>query len=189
MSIELVKQDILKARTACIVFNVKNYPTQINDLVKLYGENYQKILYVTLNRLYNPLKRKIQQDKIDVSKFTFIDCVTKTAVAQPEEHEDCIYVTAPNALTELSIAITKSIQKNYPDVVLFDSLSTLLIYENPMIISQFIHSSTNKMNAFGVNIAFTILEGDKEQALIKDMGMFLDKVINIPNTPDQTPPK
>ena len=180
MSIELVKNDIIKSRTTCIVFGVKSYPSQINDLVKLFGENNQKILYISLNRLYNPLKRKMQLDKVDTSKFVFIDCVTKTAVAQPEEHEDCIYVTAPNALTELSIAVTKSIQKNYPDVVLFDSLSTLLIYENPMIISQFIHSLTNKMNAFGVNIAFTILEGDKEQGLIKDMNMFLEKVVNVP---------
>lgn len=180
MSIELVKSDLVKSRTTCVVFNVKSYPSQVNDLIKLYGENYQKVLYVSLNRLYNPLKRKMQMDKIDVSKFTFIDCVTKTAVAQPEEHDDCTYVTAPNALTELSISITKSIQKNYPDMVLFDSLSTLLIYENPMIISQFIHSLTNKMNSFGVNIAFTILEGDKEQALIKDMNMFLEKVVNVP---------
>ena len=172
-----IKDDLLKNRTTCIVFPLKDYPVMVNDLVKILAENYSKILYVSLNRLYSPLKRKMQQDKIDTSRFLFVDCVTKTAVAQPEEHEDCIYVSAPNALTEISIAITKTVQTHYPDIIVFDSLSTLLIYESQMSSSQFVHSITNKMTAFGVNACFTILNGEKEQQLIKDMNMLLDKVI------------
>lgn len=175
-----IESDLIKHKTVSLVFSVKNYSTAINEVVTSLSKNYTKILYVSLNRLYNPLKRKMQQDKIDTSKFIFIDCVTKTAVAQPEEHDDCTYVSAPNALTETSIAITKSVQKHYPDVVIFDSLSTLLIYENPMIVSQFVHSLTNKMNAFGVNLVFTILDGEKEKPLISDMSMFLEKVITVP---------
>lgn len=175
-----IKQDLLKNKTVAVVFPVKDYPVMINELVKTMSTSYGKILYISLNRLYNPLKRKLVQDGIDASKFVFVDCVTKTAVAQPEEHDDCIYVSTPNALTELSIAITKSIQKSYPDIVLFDSLSTLLIYENSMIVSQFVHSTTSKLNAFGVNVVFTILDSDKEQPLIKDLNMLLDKVITIP---------
>lgn len=175
-----IKDDIKNNRTTCIVFPVKDYPVMLNDLVRTLSEEYGRILYVSLNRLYNPLKRKLQQDKIDTSKFLFVDCVTKTAVSQPEEHDDCIYVSAPNALTEISIAITKVVQKHYPDIILFDSLSTLLIYESQMSSSQFVHSITNKMNAFGVNACFTILNSDKEQQIIKDMNMLLDKVIIIP---------
>lgn len=177
ISLSDLKNDLLKNRTTCIVFPVKDYPILINDLVKTLSENYGKIIYVSLNRLYNPLKRKMQQDKIDTSKFLFVDCVTRTAVAQPEEHDDCIYVSAPNALTEISIAITKIIQTHYPEILIIDSLSTLLIYESQMSASQFIHSISNKMNAFGVNACFTILNGEKEQPLIKDMNLLLDKVI------------
>lgn len=179
MALNINEADLLKYHTVAVIFPVKDYPDQINELVKVLEKDYNKILYVSLNRLYNPLKRKLTQLGVNTSKFVFVDCVTKTAVPQPEETADCIYTSAPNALTEISIAITKSIQTYYPDIVLFDSLSTLLIYENVMTSSQFVHSLTNKMNAFGVNILFTILDGDKEQPLVKDLNMLLDHVVKI----------
>lgn len=178
MTLDL-KDDILKNSTITVVFPVTDYPLQINELVKLVGDNHIKVLYVSLNRLYNPLKRKMIQDGVDVSKFLFVDCATRTAVAQPQEHDDCIYVSSPDALTEISIAITKTIQQSYPDIVLFDSLSTLLIYETPNVATQFVHSLINKMNAFGIKILFTVLDGEKEKPLINDMNMLMDKVLKI----------
>ncbi|MBR9675593.1 hypothetical protein GOV05_01140 [Candidatus Woesearchaeota archaeon] len=174
-----IKEELISARIATVVFPVQDYPVQINQLVSILGIHYMKVLYVSLNRLYNPLKRKLEDTGLDSSKFRFIDCVTRTAVAQPTEHEDCVYVSSPSALTEISIAITKVIQKDYPDVILFDSLSTLLIYHNTMNASQFVHSLINKINAFGINAVFTVLDGEKEQSLINDLAMFSDKTIKI----------
>ncbi|PLW79788.1 hypothetical protein C0585_05910 [Candidatus Woesearchaeota archaeon] len=172
-----IKNELLQNSTMAVIFPVVDYPNQINEVVKILGENYGKVLYVSLNRLYNPLKRKMQMDGVDISKFIFVDCATKTAVANPPEAQDCIYVSSPDALTEMSIAITKSIQNSYPDLILFDSLSTLLIYENPNVATQFIHSLTNKMNSFGIKIVFTVLDGEKEKPLISNLNMLMDKVI------------
>jgi archaellum biogenesis ATPase FlaH len=176
---ENIRNDLINSTTSAVVFPVNEYSIQINDVVKVLSENFGKILYVSLNRLYNPLKRKIIQEGIDSSRFVFVDAVTKTAIAQPKEETDCIFVSSPDALTELSIAITKTIQTSYPDIIIFDSLSTLLIYENSQVTTQFIHSLINKMTAFGVKMVFTILEGEKEQPLINNLNMLLDKVIKI----------
>ncbi|MBR9691052.1 hypothetical protein GOV08_05205 [Candidatus Woesearchaeota archaeon] len=185
----------MKNRTISIIFPIKDYPILIDEVVKEISENFRKILFVSLNNLYNPLKRRLEKIGTDLRKFTFIDCVTKTAVPQPQEHDDCIYVSSPSALTEISIAITKTIQNTYPDIIIFDSLSTLLIYEDAMTSGQFVHSLTNKINAFGISAVFTILDAEKEQALIKDLNMILDKVIrvsapsNLGQTEQQSPPR
>ena len=42
-----------------------------------------------------------------------------------------------------------------------------MIYETPNVATQFVHSLVNKMNAFGVKILFTVLDGEKEKPLIK----------------------
>lgn len=179
MTLDYIKDDITNNAVVSVVFPITEYPYKINELIKVLNDNYNKILYVSLNKLYNAIKKNMLSNKIDSSKFLFIDCVTKTAVPNPDEHDDCYYVSAPNSLTEISVAISKKIQESYPDIILFDSLSTILIYEDDRVASQFVHALTNKINAYGINILYTILYAEKEQNLIKDLNMFCDKVITI----------
>jgi len=47
------------------------------------------------------------------------------------------------------------------------------------VVTKFIHSLSGKIRAIGCLGLFTALEGDTDSALIKEMGMFVDKVIHI----------
>ena len=85
-------------------------------------------------------------------------------------------MSSPNSLIELSLAITQALNKENPDAFVFDSLSTLLIYERDATVTKFIHSLIGKIKATGIDAYFTSLEGDSHNESIKDLGMFVDRV-------------
>ena len=62
---------------------------------------------------------------------------------------------------------------------MFDSLSTLLIYNKKETVSKFVHSVVNKIKASNITAVFTALEGDTQSALLKEIGMFVDEVIHV----------
>lgn len=141
------------------------------------NNNYSKIAYISLNKLITPLKRSMQDSGIDIHKIYFIDGITKTAIPNPPEDVNNIFLPAPNDLTKLGIAMTKVMQSYDPDVLIFDSLSTLLIYEDPNIVTQFVYSIINKVRAYGIKVVFTCLNGEKEKQLINNMSLIVDKII------------
>lgn len=169
--------EALKNRVSVIVVPTDKYNDIINEIAKKLGDNYMNIMYVTLNNLYQPLKRKLSEAGVKVENYFFIDCVTKGAMGKiPANEEQCIYVSSPSALTEISIAITKSLQTKDPDFIVFDSLSTLLIYSQSSVVNQFAHSIVTKINAFGSKIVFPCLKSEKEEELLKSLSLVADKI-------------
>ena len=83
-----------------------------------------------------------------------------------------------SALTELSIAIDKTLSTGKFDGFLFDSLSTLLIYNKSAVVGKFVHSLINKIKAAKVTAIFTALEGDTKSDLLKELGMYVDNILH-----------
>jgi archaellum biogenesis ATPase FlaH len=145
-------------------------------LVRELSQKYNKICYVSLNELYDEIINNFEKSGIDVKKFFFIDAITKTSRTIPEKKKDCIFVSSPNSLIELSLAITETLNKENPDLLIFDSLSTLLIYEKESTVTKFIHSLIGKIRANNTDCYMTALEGDVQNESIKDLGMFVNEV-------------
>ncbi len=178
MNVDLASE-LKDHKTILVVIPTQEYAETIMSLTAQLNANYSRISYISLNKLITPLRRSFEEKRIDLSKFYFVDGITKTAIANPPAIDNCVFIPAPNDLTKLSIQITKSLQTFDPDCMIFDSLSTLLIYEDNVIASQFIHALVNKISAFGVRMVFTCLKGDKEKQLARELALILDKVIGI----------
>jgi len=175
MNIDL-SADMDKKIILVVIPNVE-YNTTILDLSLQLSNTYNKIAYISLNKLINPLKRSLQDKGVNLQKIYFIDGITKTAIPVPPEDVNGIFLPAPNDLTKMSIALTKTMQSYDPDVILFDSLSTMLIYEDPNVVTQFVYSIINKVHAYGIKVVFTCLDGEKEKQLINNMSLIVDKII------------
>lgn len=166
---------------------------EINDnevLVIVYGEDYQqklienikeaekqieKICYVTLNKPYHNLVETFKKNSINLKKFLFIDAITSTVI-KPKPADNCLFISSPSALTELNITIDET-AKHSPNLLIFDSLSALLVYQKGPTAIKFVHSIANGLRIHKVKAIFTILKGDVDSVLMKDLGMFADKVI------------
>ena len=77
------------------------YDEMLIDAAGFLSKNYNKILYISINKPYESLAGKFKQNKIDVNKFYFVDCITRTAGdAQPTEN--CFFVSSPTSGRSLS---------------------------------------------------------------------------------------
>ncbi len=154
----------------------EQYSDIIIDVAKQLARNYKHTCYVSLNKLYDPLVRSLQAKKVDVSKFFFIDGISKGVVRSPEKINNCEFLSGPHALTEMNISISKNLRAKKSEALLFDSLSTLLIYERELFVIRFVHALIGAVREIGAKAFLTVLEGDTKRELVMNLGMFTDRV-------------
>ena len=172
------KKEIDHTRILVIIIPSIQYTKVIVDIAKQLSDNYDKTCYVSLNRPHEALINSLIKNKVDTKKFTFVDAISHVTQTKVETQADCIFVSSPRSLTELTLAIKKASMKK-PVALLFDSLSTLLIYHKGPDVTQFIHAMINKIRMGDMVAVFTVLKGDVNTGIIKDISMFVDKVIEL----------
>jgi hypothetical protein len=137
----------------------------------------EKIGYVTINRPYNTIIKDLKNAGIDSNKFFFIDAITAT-VQSPPQVDNCIFVSSPSALTDLGLAFSSTINEQNSGLVVFDTISTLLVYQNLVAVTKFVHNIVTKARVQGKKIVLVALKEDSEE-FIKDLNMFVDKIVEI----------
>ena len=176
MEIDL-KTQIHKGDITVVVIPNSVYTKRIVDLIKYFHNNYSATCYVNLNKITKNLLETMKTEKIDSKKFLFVDGITKSVVQNPTDIENCFYISSSQALTEMSIVINKVLSFHKYDGMIFDSISTLLIYNKSDVVSKFIHHLINKIRASNTTTIFTALEADTSSDIMKEIGMFVDNVI------------
>ncbi len=159
-----------------VVFVVpsKNYRTALEEIVGAATKIHNMICYLSLNKPYTTLTKEFKGGGIDTKKILFIDCVK--GVDEKQKEGQVLFVSSPDALTELSITVTKALLMHV-DCILFDSLSTLLVYGSQASAIKFTHLLVSKLRISEKGCIFICLEEDAHEDFIKNLGMFSDKII------------
>jgi len=169
-------KETLKANSIVMaVIPDMKYEEGLTRLAGILGEDYKKILYISINKPYEKLVGKFKQNNINPDKFYFIDCITKT-VENVSPNKNCTYVSSPRALNEIKVSIIEVLKKQKIDVALIDSPSSLSSYYEHMDVLKFIH-------LFMVDIITTnskcVFPFQKEGAgpIRRSIRMFTDKTV------------
>ena len=173
---EMLKNELNGNKILLISFKSIEYREGQKNLLGYSSGAFNKTCYVTVNDPYESVKGKLVEG--EVSRFFFIDCVTPDVKTSKPEG-GVVFVSSPHALTEISIAITNAMEKEKIDHLIFDSLSTLLIYEKPLTILKFVHSMVLKFREANLNASFVIMKEDVSVEMKKDLTMFVDKIVEI----------
>ncbi|MCX6817391.1 MAG: hypothetical protein NTU57_00865 [Candidatus Aenigmarchaeota archaeon] len=153
----------------------QSYSDKIKVVAGAAAKTGQRICYVAANKPSEVLSKDFDKNKIDIAKFYFVDCVTKSL----KNSEKVVYVSSPKALTEINIALKKMIESSKADMTLFDSLSTLLIYEDSHVVIRFVHSIISAFRTMKSKGILISLKEETQSELIKDLNMFVDKVVEL----------
>jgi len=176
-----LKKEIREKQISVVMIPNERYKEDMIEITKYITLNFKKPCFVNLNRPYSALVETLTRYGIDHKKIFFIDGITKIATEKSDEIKNCVFLAAPNNLVELSLTITKTFETLHPDVFVFDSLSTLLIYENINTVTKFVQGLAGKIRTYGSTTIFTALEGDTETQLIRELKSFVDNVVHIKN--------
>jgi KaiC/GvpD/RAD55 family RecA-like ATPase len=137
---------------------------------------------ITTNQPYLVLRKLYLQEGIDLARVRFIDAITKYAIGKaPDDAENVIFVNSPENLTDLGIAITQTLKAAGEEevFVLFDSVSTMLIYLSSANISRFIHFVTSRLKIAGIAGVFLAVEKGLDPLLLSQLTTFVDEVVDM----------
>ena len=170
-----LKNDIKNNKILLISVKSTVYRDKIKELVSTSSGMFRKICYVTVNDPYKTVASNMPKVK---SEIFWVDCVSST-VKVPKPEKNVTYVSSPHDLTEISISVKNVIEKEKTDFVIFDSISAQLVYEDVSVILRFIHNLTLAFREVNLNVLFIILKEDAIEELMKDLTMFVDKVVEL----------
>jgi hypothetical protein len=143
------------------------------------GLGYHTIV-ITTNFPYSILTKLYAQSGVPAGSVTFIDAVTRNSIGSVENIPGVVrYINNPANLTDMGIAVTEVLKEHSGSKVciMYDSVSTMLIYLSSANISKFIHFVTNKLRLMEVSGVFLAVEKGLDPMLMSQLTTFVDRVI------------
>lgn len=145
-----------------------------------------KGIFVTTDSDPREIERASAASKVDLAGFTgkslwFVDCYTWTLGnhAQGSENSD-IVVPGPSALNDLSIGIAKSLQQaGDTPAAIFQSVSTLLLYNNPEVVFRFVQIVGARLKASKAITIFHLDAGMHDEKTIATLRHLTDVTIEL----------
>jgi hypothetical protein len=174
----------LKTPRIVLVLTPANHLRQSNiELVREILEKGYVLLVVTTNYPYAILRKMYEQQGLDLSRISFVDAITRFSLGTcPDGVSNCTFVSSPGNLTDMGIAITEQIQAHPQEnvCILFDSVSTMVLYLQSDHISRFIHFITSKLRLIDGSGAFLAVEKGLDPMLLTQLTTFVDTVDEVP---------
>ncbi|MCX6817399.1 MAG: hypothetical protein NTU57_00905 [Candidatus Aenigmarchaeota archaeon] len=181
MVLDLIKE-ITSNRFLIIMMEESEYTARMEEIINGVEKTKTKICYVCLSKPVKDVKEELSKQGFNLSDFFFIDVLT-SHYHDPEPCKDCFFVRSPRDLAAIRVAIKEAVEKKSCSVILFDTISTLLIYQQTSSVVSFTHSIMSDDTKENVKKLFILLKQDtipqeENDKLMKDLGMFADKTIN-----------
>lgn len=174
-----LKKEVGNHTVLILVIPNDTYTECLIEIAKHAGRIYRNICYVSLNKLFPALIRSLTNNEVDTSRFFFIDAITKSALPGIQDTSNCRYVTSASMLQELAVTINDEINKEVYEALIFDSLSTLQIYNKEDVVTEFTKYMIARLRLSHCITLLTCLEGDTDSRLIRNISMFADKIVHL----------
>jgi hypothetical protein len=158
--------------------NIRQRNIELISGISSYGFH---TIVITTNFPYDILTKLYKEGGVDPSSVSFIDSVTRNSIGTAENIAGVVrYINSPGNLTDLGIAVTEVLKEHSGEKVciLYDSISTMLIYMSSANISKFIHFVANKLRLMNVSGIFLAVEKGLDPMLMAQLITFVDTVID-----------
>lgn len=174
---EMDKLKEFKEFVALATVSAKDYQKTNMDMVRHLTEELDAPgVYVTLNKPYSAMLAHLKRAKIDTRLIIFIDAITKLTGAKLRKEKNCLFIGSPENLSDISIAMDQAVSSlpGSNKFLFFDSLNTLLIYNNVGTVLKFIHFLAGKMRVWKVKGIIISLKKKSNKELIDELTQFCD---------------
>ncbi len=174
-------EEVSESNFLLIVLTEEQYVKQLYNIVESINQTKNKVCYVCLSKTYGDVLEDLKKNSIDTKSFIFIDVLSSHYEKQPPR-KNCIFLDSPDT-NLIKSAIEKAIEKEACNVLLFDTLSKMLTYQESFSVLKFAHSMTMGEKQENVKKVFLVLKKEaaveqENASLISDLKMFADKTID-----------
>jgi KaiC/GvpD/RAD55 family RecA-like ATPase len=149
-------------------------------ILKYLTDNGQIGIIVSASRPYNSLFDLYKKHKINTKSLMIIDAISHKQGLKTEEVENVFFVENIKSLTTIAIMIKESLEKiKKQKFVFIDSVTTMLIYNNPEVYMRFLHSTLSEMRNQGVGGILIFIESEANEKIKMQLKTICDKVITL----------
>ena len=177
-TIKIYDEEITSNRIIIFLVPNKTYQVELLHITKSAADKFGRVLYISLNKPAESIIKILKEIDIDTEKFLFIDAVNKKVKSEIAYH-NTVLINSPENFKKFSIELNRTLEKEKFECVIFDSLSTMLLYQDAYVVTRFTHDLIAKLMIANVNGEFICLSEDINSVLLKDISMFADKVIDL----------
>lgn len=171
---DLNSLQFLKDYVALATVNAEKYQEINIRIIKSFTDKKIPGVYVTLSKPVVTVKKALEAAGVDTRLIIFIDAITKT-IDGTEKKENCLFIGTPENLSDISIAMDQAVTALPEEkFIFFDSLSVLLVYNDPALVAKFIHMIAGKMHIWKVKGIIVSLRRKEDEELIKELFQFCD---------------
>ena len=173
------KEKIMKSRIEIFIIPNKIYQEKLLEIIKSAAQEFKgKLLYISINKPAEKIIETMKKNDVDSREIFFIDAVSKDIQADISDH-GIAYISSPQNFAQFNADLMQILEKEKPECLIFDSLSTILLYQPDLVVVRFVHDLIAKLIVAHACGKFTCLLEDINSTLIKDVSMFADIVIDM----------
>jgi|Deesub1362A_J573_1020465.scaffolds.fasta_scaffold02122_6 KaiC/GvpD/RAD55 family RecA-like ATPase len=123
-------------------------------------------------------------------EFKIIDCVTKIAIPDVQDTDSIKRVSSPIDLTGISVGINKFLEGYIRGgkenvIVVFDSLSNLLMYSNLQTVFRFLHVLTTRIKTSKAKAMYIVEQGMHDDMTITTLKQIFNGFIEFKEENDK----
>ena len=137
-------------------------------------------VYVTVTKPYDSLVKQYEY-LLEAKNIKFIDCISRAAGILRSD-VNCVYIESPTMLEKLGLEIIntfKEVDDNTKKFLLIDSLSNLIIYNDPDIVTEFFYHIVNRTRAKNIHIISLAIEEEGLEKHLKRLIYLNDKILKV----------
>jgi KaiC/GvpD/RAD55 family RecA-like ATPase len=149
------------------------------EFINSKPENY--CVYVTITRPYNTLANEFGDLVANTKNIKFVDCVSRIAGISNLD-PNCEFIESPTMLEKLGLEIInqfKEADEKSTKFLILDSLSTLMVYNEPEIVTKFFYYLINITRAKDIHSVYLVIEEEEADKHIKKLINLTDKIEKI----------
>lgn len=157
--------------------------TSLNDISPplmeyITAEKDNLVVYVTVAKPYTALNKKFEEAGAKTDNIFYIDCASNLGGGAGMERSGNVVFLKPSQLTDISIAMTETIEKLPEDkgsVLFFDTISTLMIYNSEEVVTKFAHLLSSKMRKWNIKSVVLTADEDTPKGIRSRLEQFSDR--------------
>jgi hypothetical protein len=115
------------------------------------------------------------------NNLKFIDCISRASgISKPQQN--CIYIESPTMLEKLGLEIMnifKGVDEKVKKYLVLDSLTNLIIYNDPDIITEFFYHIINRTRTKNINTVSLAIEEEGLEKYLNRLIYLNDKILKV----------
>ena len=158
-----------------------SYADLIQALFERIHDNTDEFwVYLTVTKPYDNLTKQYEYLK-QSKNVKFIDCISRAAGISKAD-QNCIFVESPTMLEKISLEIINQFKEVGDDAkkyLVIDSLSNMIIYNDPEIVTEFFYHILNRTRAKDIHMISLAIEEEGLNQHLNRLIYLNDKILKV----------